>query len=409
MEQFSRYDLHYLFEERNDKIKHYIRTLSDEDVFSNQDEIIMNNMIEMYKFYPVKIEEELLENRDIKKTTIQRHNEFYDMGFPGDNEYFYIDGVEVISTFPFSGDKILFECKASTFSLGEYPKFELFDNYINISSSETLDFMNDENHKNVLFDRINHTLNEIKRYIGYCNNDVIKYNESIKDLVISELNQRKQKADKFYNIANMLEIPIKKSNPNIIENIKIERKIIPLVKKQTNSIQEYTISDEIYHDILSLIKHQGSTFERTPDVFTSLEEEQLRNLILSNLNSLFKGNANGECFRKHGKTDICIEYENRAAFVAECKIWSGINNFFKALDQLQGYLTWRDTKLSLIIFSRNKNFFNVLKEIKSHFSSIDNYVNYYEIDKNEFDLKIKSKNNEGQILKVRIFVFDLSF
>lgn len=97
-----------------------------------------------------------------------------------------------------------------------------------------------------------------------------------------------------------------------------------------------------------------------------------------------------------------------SVFVAECKIWSGIKNFFKALEQLQGYLTWRDTKLSLIIFSRNKNFFNILDEIKNSITSVENYVGFEEKDKNEFELKIKSKNNNNQILKIRIFVFDLS-
>lgn len=29
-------------------------------------------------------------------------------------------------------------------------------------------------------------------------------------------------------------------------------------------------------------------------------------------------------------------------------------------------------------------------------------------DRNEFELKLKSKNNDGQILKIRIYAFDLS-
>jgi len=74
--------------------------------------------------------------------------------------------------------------------------------------------------------------------------------------------------------------------------------------------------------------------------------------------------ANGECFRKKGKTDLSIEYENRAAFVAECKIWAGKKVFSSALAQLQSYTTWRDNKLCLVIFSRNKDFFKVLNEIK---------------------------------------------
>ena len=36
-----------------------------------------------------------------------------------------------------------------------------------------------------------------------------------------------------------------------------------------------------------------------------------------------------------------------------------------------------------------------------------NLLIYKEIDKNEFKLKLKSKNNYGQILKIRIYAFDL--
>ena len=122
---------------------------------------------------------------------------------------------------------------------------------------------------------------------------------------------------------------------------------------------------------------------------------------------MFKGKANGECFRKRGKTDILIEYENRAAFIAECKIWAGKKVFQSALSQLQSYTTWRDNKLALILFSRNKDFFKVLEEIKNSMPLESNYLGYKEIDKNEFELKIKSKNNDGQILKIRIYVFDL--
>ena len=81
-------------------------------------------------------------------------------------------------------------------------------------------------------------------------------------------------------------------------------------------------------------------------------EEELRDIVLANLNSVYEGDATGEQFRKKGKTDICIEDSNRAAFVAECKIWRGEENLTAAVDQLLGYLTWRDCKTALIVFNK---------------------------------------------------------
>lgn len=64
---------------------------------------------------------------------------------------------------------------------------------------------------------------------------------------------------------------------------------------------------------------------------------------LAHLNGHFGGNAAGERFRRKGKTDICIEFEHRAAFVAECKLWKGPKAFGEAIDQLLGYLMSRRT------------------------------------------------------------------
>lgn len=410
MKTFRNYELSALFEERKHDINQYIKNLSDEDIMSGQEEVIINNMYEKYKFITVTIGEELVENRDIAKTKIEKYNQFYHMRSPYFDEpkFFKIDGVEVTSTFPFYGDSILFECRASTYSLSGTPEIDLYNSYFKISASETLDIMMNEGNKNLLFERIQKELNDVKKYIGYANKDAEIFNNSIKSYTKNELKKRKEKVDKFYNISKMLEIPITKSNPNIIEEIKIERKIIPLIKSNKTAVQEYSISDEIYNDIIELIKHQGSTFERTPEVYSTLLEEQLRDIILGYLNGIFRGKANGECFRKKGKTDISIEYENRAAFIAECKVWGGKKILQSALLQLQSYATWRDNKLCLILFSRNKDFFRVLEEIKNALPEEENYINFTEIDKNEFELKLKSKNNEGQVLKIRVFAFDLS-
>ena len=410
MQTFSDYELRVLFAERIKSITDYVKSLSDAEVMSEQDEIIANNMYEQYRFIPIEIEDELVENRDIKKTKIKRYNQFYG-GHPSwldEPEYFMIDGVEVTCVFPYKGDEILLRSRGSTYTLSGNPTINLFSNYFTISASDTLEVMEKIENRDKLFNSINRDLGRVKELLAHCNKDVEQFNSSIKTHTLAELKSRKEKVDKFHSISKMLEIPITKTNSKIIEEIKIERKIIPLIKKTSTNKQEYSISDEIYIGILDMIKHQGSTFERTSEVYTTLLEEQLRDIILGSLNSVFKGKANGECFRKKGKTDISIEYENRAAFVAECKVWGGKNTLTKALSQLQSYTTWRDNKLCLILFCRNKNFFKILEEIKANIILEENYISYKELDKNEYELKLKSKNNDSQIIMIRIFAFDLS-
>ncbi len=392
------------------EIDQYINDLSDEDVMSEQDEKIINNMYELYRIEPIEIDEEIYENRKINKTTIKQYNPFAS-AYPRniyEPEYYNIDGVEITCSFPFAGDEIIFYCKGSTFGCSGNPEIELYDGYFTISKSMTLESTKKNGSKEELENEIKKTIDEIKKHVGWVNTDVKKYNESIKSYTLNKLNKRKEKVSDFYNAAKIFEIPIKPKDSKLIENIKVERKIVPLIKNNGNKSSEYSISDQVYNDILDIIKHQCSTFERTPLVYTKLQEEDLRDILLANLNSLFKGQASGECFRKKGKTDISIEHDNRAAFIAECKIWGGKQVLSDALNQLQSYTTWRDIKNSLIIFSRNKDFLKVLKEIKDNIPLEENYLSFKELETNIFEVKLRSKNNEGQIIKITIMAFDIS-
>ena len=118
------------------------------------------------------------------------------------------------------------------------------------------------------------------------------------------------------------------------------------------------------------------------------------------MNATYKGDATGETFRKNGKTDICIERENRSAFVAECKMWTGQKEVKNAIEQLDSYLTWRDCKTALIYFVRRKDFMRVLEVAETSLKSFDGMKNVTPIDKNEFDCLLLSKANPGQQIRM---------
>ena len=94
-----------------------------------------------------------------------------------------------------------------------------------------------------------------------------------------------------------------------------------------------------------------------------MQEEQIRDLILVNLNGHYEGDATGETFNAQGKTDILIRADGKNVFIAECKFWEGKKALHAALDQILGYLTWRDTKAALLLFSKNVDFTDVLAKI----------------------------------------------
>lgn len=128
---------------------------------------------------------------------------------------------------------------------------------------------------------------------------------------------------------------------------------------------------------------------------------------MASLNATYKGNATGETFRNAGKTDICIERENRAAFVAECKMWTGQKEVANAVKQLDSYLTWRDCKTAFIYFVRRKDFLKILDTVRDALQDIEYMRNVTSVDKNEFDCLYLSSANPGQQIKMRVMLFNL--
>ena len=75
---------------------------------------------------------------------------------------------------------------------------------------------------------------------------------------------------------------------------------------------------------------------------------------LIQLNGHYEGLATGETFNSLGRTDILIRVDDRNVFIAECKFWRGPKVFSDTVDQLLGYVTWRDTKCALVIFNKQR-------------------------------------------------------
>ena len=126
---------------------------------------------------------------------------------------------------------------------------------------------------------------------------------------------------------------------------------------------EPALPDAEYDYTLTVIDRMSQNIERSPSTFVHMEEEQIRDLILVNLNGHYEGGATGETFNAQGKTDILIREDGRNVFIAECKFWKGPKSLIKAINQILGYLTWRDTKAALLLFCNNVDFTNTLSSI----------------------------------------------
>ncbi len=61
--------------------------------------------------------------------------------------------------------------------------------------------------------------------------------------------------------------------------------------------------------------------------------------------------------------DVLIRSGDRNIFIAECEFWGGPLKLMETIDQLLGYLSWRDSKIAILLFNRNRDFSKVLGAI----------------------------------------------
>ena len=155
----------------------------------------------------------------------------------------------------------------------------------------------------------------------------------------------------------------------------VRRKIKP-PPPQANSEPEKlepALDEADYEHILGVIENMVKVMERSPAAFSDMREEVLRSHFLVQLNGHYEGQATAETFNYEGKTDILIRSEEKNIFIAECKYWGGPKKLNETINQLLGYTSWRDTKVAVIVFNRNKNFTRVLDSIRSTTKEHPNY------------------------------------
>ncbi len=111
-------------------------------------------------------------------------------------------------------------------------------------------------------------------------------------------------------------------------------------------------------DLIAAVRKWRDGVETYPSTFVKLDEEDISSLLVTTLNTVFDS-AQREVFRAAGKTDIYVqahrgEYD-KAAHIAEAKIWSGQGEVSTDLGQLLSYANARTESQLLLYYVRHQN------------------------------------------------------
>ncbi|MBR3354574.1 MAG: hypothetical protein IKG47_04360 [Oscillospiraceae bacterium] len=402
---------------KQQSMKLEINNIQDETIKSINLEECAEYYASKYYIDPLTVYEENKEQQ-IEEAKIKQYNTWHRMDPYHEPEFFLVDGYHIIFKIPFYGDSKLFTLQPSTMILTKYD----FDEVIAPKGDDygflikTLQFtahdLKERMDKLAEFveGQYNQSMESVRKMIGYINSDIDRYNREIKNDAVSLLNGRLEKAKDFESISKALEIPLKlRENAPNLTPIQLKRKsrIIKDHPKTSKVVQtEHYISDDDYINILNIIHSSCSAMEITAKTFNKFDEEELRDSIIATLGTHYENSVSGETFRKEGKTDILVLFDNKAAFIGECKIWHGIKRFNDAVEQLFGYSTWKDIKLALIVFNKdNKNFMAIRENVEKWMK--ENAKLYTKRNGNMWDcLLYRSDTNTN--IKLVVGIYDVS-
>lgn len=208
----------------------------------------------------------------------------------------------------------------------------------------------------------------LKKHLDGLRDPVKRFNESLRPYAKTTIESRRHAIGVRDEATQQLQegLRIRKRNDGmerIVLPVEVERKVLPIPKMKTVRKEEYhTLEMQAYDDILSTICSMVHVMERSPHVFSTMGEEHLRTVLLVALNGLYKGQATGETFNGYGKSDILIREEDKNVFLAECLVWHGQGALLTKMNEqlFTRYQMWRDTKVALIVFNRQRDFTHVV-------------------------------------------------
>ena len=273
--------------------------------------------------------------------------------FRGDRPY-HIPGTQLTIAIPFDGDPMLWKIQASTYSHSGYPEIELRGNLVLFLHR----FADDAANSAKLKEEIDRQVASLKLAVERLQRDIEQHNASAPGTIKAALGAKRTQAQAASGAVSAIGIPIKRRDQPATYVAPVTRRKLP-IHRPVPTAESYKAEPELtepeYQHILSVMRSLSLVVERNPASFATLDEESIRDHILLQLNGHYEGSATGETFNSSGKTDILIRVEDRNVFIGECKFWHGQKHCEEAIDQLLGYLTWRDCKTALIIFNRQRN------------------------------------------------------
>lgn len=411
MRLFATAEINEYFEKKTKELIHEIDCITDQEILNSDLDGWVTYVTSKVRIEPLQLFPEHVEKR---MEPAQKKFEHYYFS-PYEPEYVIKTGAKFFYSLPFVGDHNLWSYKPTQF----YMSHCLIDKVEN-ETTDSLGYVHystfiPESELDILGDEPSFTdkdsdgiLSYVEGMVRFVNNDVKRFNGSIEGEIQILMTDRKERLMRLSKLSEKTGIHLDLSGSQLLPKpIPLPRIIKKPVEKPNKKIIkiEYAIEQEQYEYLLRIIHDTGTSAEATVSSFSKLSEEEYRDVLLAAINTHYLQPAVGEGFRRVGKTDILYTFKNQAAFIAECKIWSGTKVVEEAIEQLFSYSTWKDNKLALVLLNKhNKNFLEIRTTIENWLLS--NTQKFKSDSTHSWQVRIRRDAHEDEV-DLNISLFDL--
>lgn len=283
---------------------------------------------------------------------------------------FFIEGTTVTFFIPFDGEVELFKCQPSTYTTAP-PRADVVGNELHLRYEKT------EHNADHLRNEFDRDLGKIQRYLEWVAKDVAGFNIGLRDKVKARIESRRAKLLKDQGLVAGLGFPMRRRHDAPLTYVVPDVRRKPKIEMPKATTTPYTAEPMLnmgeYEHILNVVRNMVLVMERSPHAFHAMKEEDIRQHFLVQLNGQYEGQATGETFNYQGKTDMLIRFDNKNIFIGECKFWHGPKAFTETIDQILSYSSWRDTRVAIFMFNRQKELSKVLEKIPALIEQHPNY------------------------------------
>lgn len=368
MRAFNEIPVSQATDQKKEHIKNEITGQTKAYILGVDEEVYLEYLRDRYAWEPliVDIQHEQL-NEPVKRKE-NRESRLHDERYTVDVYYFTI-------SHHFTGSAEVFRLRPNPWSMTSYD-ITINENRGIISYEFGIDKQDAEEFKR----RKEEAKRAVFANLENANKNVAEWNNQLPGFINSIFKSHKAGLLKENDFFAAINLQVNKGADSLVTVPVIRKKIVPqpsVSNKQSFSTVP-SISEAQYQDLLKLLFDVGRGMERKPSLYKGKDENGIRDYFLSHLEFRYEGiTATGETFNNEGKTDICLKNapDGTNLFIAECKFWTGHSGFLDTITQLfDRYLTWRESKVAVMMFVTNNDFTAVLNNIRTEIRNHPYYI-----------------------------------